>query len=77
MLVKHCQKLKKMKSPVPLGGHLPLSLKGVLNYIPDSLEELMKFPGIGIKTAKLIAHVLYAKPFIAVDTHIHRVVNRL
>ncbi len=45
--------------------------------IPDSLEELMKLPGIGIKTAKLIAHVLYAKPFIAVDTHIHRVANRL
>lgn len=45
--------------------------------IPDSLDELMKFPGIGIKTAKLIAHVLYAKPFIAVDTHIHRVANRL
>jgi endonuclease III len=45
--------------------------------IPDTLEELMKLPGIGIKTAKLIAHVLYAKPFIAVDTHIHRVANRL
>lgn len=45
--------------------------------IPDSLEELMMLPGIGIKTAKLIAHVLYAKPFIAVDTHIHRVANRL
>jgi len=45
--------------------------------IPDNLEELMKFPGIGIKTAKLVAHVLYDKPFIAVDTHIHRVSNRL
>ena len=37
----------------------------------------MKFPGIGIKTAKLIAHILYNKPYIAVDTHIHRVANRL
>lgn len=45
--------------------------------IPDTLEELMKLPGIGVKTAKLIAHVLYDKPFIAVDTHIHRVSNRL
>ena len=45
--------------------------------IPDNLEELMKFPGIGIKTAKLVAHVIYDKPFIAVDTHIHRVSNRL
>lgn len=47
------------------------------NWIPDSLEELMKFPGVWIKTAKLVAHVLYDKPFIAVDTHIHRVSNRL
>lgn len=45
--------------------------------IPDTLEALMQLPGIGIKTAKLIAHVLYNKPFIAVDTHIHRVANRL
>jgi len=45
--------------------------------IPDTLEELMKLPWIGIKTAKLIAHVLYDQPFIAVDTHIHRVSNRL
>ena len=47
------------------------------NGIPDTLEELVKFPGIGIKTAKLIAHILYDKPYIAVDTHIHRVANRL
>lgn len=47
------------------------------DWIPDTVEELMKFPGIGIKTAKLVAHVLYDKPFIAVDTHIHRVSNRL
>jgi len=45
--------------------------------IPDTLEELMKLPWVWIKTAKLIAHVLYDKPFIAVDTHIHRVSNRL
>ncbi|MFA7298294.1 MAG: endonuclease III [Candidatus Absconditabacterales bacterium] len=45
--------------------------------IPSELEELMKLPGVGIKTAKVIAHVLYDKPFIAVDTHIHRVSNRL
>ena len=45
--------------------------------IPDTLEALMKLPGIGVKTGKLIAHVLYDKPYIAVDTHIHRVSNRL
>ncbi len=45
--------------------------------IPSDLDTLMKLPGVGIKTAKVIAHVLYDKPFIAVDTHIHRVSNRL
>jgi len=45
--------------------------------IPSELDELLKLPWVGIKTAKLIAHVLYDKPFIAVDTHIHRVSNRL
>ena len=47
------------------------------DWIPDTLEALMKLPGIGVKTGKLIAHVLYDKPFIAVDTHIQRVSNRL
>ena len=45
--------------------------------IPSDLETLLTLPWVGIKTAKLIAHVLYDKPFIAVDTHIHRVSNRL
>jgi endonuclease III len=45
--------------------------------IPSNLDKLMELPGVGVKTGKLIAHVLYDKPFIAVDTHIHRVSNRL
>lgn len=45
--------------------------------IPSELDDLLKLPWVGIKTAKLVAHVLYDKPFIAVDTHIHRVSNRL
>ncbi len=51
--------------------------EGKKYLIPDTLQELQKFPWIWIKTAKLIAHVLFDKPFIAVDTHIHRVSNRL
>lgn len=47
------------------------------DWIPDTLEELVKLPWVGVKTGKLIAHVLYDKLFIAVDTHIHRVSNRL
>ena len=45
--------------------------------IPDNLLEIQKLPGVGIKTAKVILHVLYDMPLIAVDTHVHRVCNRL
>ena len=45
--------------------------------IPKTEAELMKLPGVGEKTAKVVLHVLYKKPVIAVDTHVHRVCNRL
>lgn len=47
------------------------------NHIPDTKEELLKLPGIGQKCANLMMNYKYQKPVIAVDTHIHRVVNRL
>lgn len=37
----------------------------------------MTLPGIGEKTAKVIAHVLYGASVIPVDTHVHRIANRL
>lgn len=45
--------------------------------IPDDLVLIQTFPGIGIKTAKVILAVLYDRPYVWVDTHIHRVMNRL
>lgn len=45
--------------------------------IPDDLVLMQSFPGIGIKTAKVILAVLYDRPYVGVDTHIHRVMNRL
>lgn len=45
--------------------------------IPDDLALIQTFPGIGIKTAKVILAVLYDRPYVGVDTHIHRVMNRL
>lgn len=45
--------------------------------IPHDLIQIQKLPGVGIKTAKVILHVLYDMPLIAVDTHVHRVCNRL
>lgn len=46
-------------------------------WIPDTIEEIVKFPGVGIKTAKVVLYILYGKRFVAVDTHVHRVMNRL
>ncbi len=46
-------------------------------YIPSDRKECKKLPGIGEKTAKVVLHVLYDIPLIAVDTHVHRVSNRL
>lgn len=45
--------------------------------IPNDLKLLQTFPGIGIKTAKVTLSVLYDMPYIGVDTHIHRVLNRI
>lgn len=43
---------------------------------PD-LEKLQKLPWVWIKTAKVISYVLFGSKVIAVDTHVHRVSNRL
>ncbi len=48
------------------------------NYkIPNNLWELIKLHWVGEKTAKVILHVLYNTNDIAVDTHVHRVCNRI
>ncbi len=45
--------------------------------VPDDVKELMKLPGVGRKTANVIASVIYHKPALAVDTHVFRVSNRI
>lgn len=45
--------------------------------VPSSIEELQKMPGVGRKTANVIASVIHHAPAIAVDTHVFRVANRL
>jgi len=44
--------------------------------VPDELDELLKFEGVGRKTANLVITLGYAKPGICVDTHVHRICNR-
>lgn len=43
---------------------------------PDTIEELLKFKGVGRKTANLVVSLGYGKPGICVDTHVHRICNR-
>lgn len=45
--------------------------------IPETPEQLQKLPGVGRKTANVIASVIYNKPVIAVDTHVFRVSRRI
>jgi endonuclease-3 len=45
--------------------------------VPDDVTNLQKLPGVGRKTANVIASVIYQKPVMAVDTHVFRVANRI
>jgi endonuclease-3 len=44
--------------------------------VPDEIDELLKLPGVGRKTANLVVTLGYDKPGICVDTHVHRISNR-
>ena len=44
--------------------------------VPDDINELLKFKGVGRKTANLVVTLGYHKPGICVDTHVHRISNR-
>lgn len=45
--------------------------------VPDSMEELIKIPGVGRKTANVILSVVFNRAAMAVDTHVFRVSNRI
>jgi len=45
--------------------------------VPDDVEKLQKLPGVGRKTANVIASVVFNKPALAVDTHVFRVAARI
>lgn len=59
---------------------IQLSKEIVENYdgkVPDEIEELCKFKGVGRKTANLVLAKGFDKPAICVDVHMHRIFNRL
>lgn len=45
--------------------------------VPDNLDELLKMPGVGRKTANCVLVYAFEKPAIPVDVHVHRISNRL
>jgi endonuclease-3 len=47
------------------------------SQIPASIDELQKLPGVGRKTANVIASVIFNQPAMAVDTHVFRVSHRI
>ncbi len=56
---------------------LPLKLKEEFhNKVPEEIDDLVKLPGVGRKTANLVRAIAFKKPAICVDVHVHRITNR-
>ena len=64
----------KAKHLIGMASKLVSDFGGMVPSEPDQLETL---PGVGRKTANVIASVIYDKPVIAVDTHVFRVSRRI
>lgn len=64
----------KAKDIVNMCKMLKDEYKGI---VPDSIEELVKLPGVGRKTANLVVGDIYKKPAVVVDTHCMRITKRL
>lgn len=60
-----------------LVGMAQMLVKDFNSIVPSEIEELVKLPGVGRKTANVVASVIFNKPAMAVDTHVFRVSNRL
>jgi endonuclease III len=58
-------------------GMARMLIKDFNGTVPDDVETLQKLPGVGRKTANVIASVVYNKPALAVDTHVFRVSARI
>ena len=64
----------KSKNLLGMAKMLTNDFEGV---VPDDVNELQKLPGVGRKTANVIASVVFNKPALAVDTHVFRVAARI
>lgn len=64
----------KAKQIIELSRQIDEELDG---KVPDTIEELVEFNGVGRKTANLVLSQGFNKPAICVDVHVHRIFNRL
>ena len=64
----------KAKQIIELSKIIDEELNG---QVPDKIEDLIKFKGVGRKTANLVLSLGFNKPAICVDVHVHRIFNRL
>src|SRR5205814_10047433 len=73
--------IRSISYPNNKAKHLSGMAKMLVNEfggkVPEATEDLVKLPGVGRKTANVIASVVYNRPAMAVDTHVFRVSARL
>ena len=60
-----------------LVGMAKMLIENFGGEVPDTLEDLIKLPGVGRKTANVIQSVVFGKAAMAVDTHVFRVSHRI
>jgi endonuclease-3 len=74
-LIKSCSyPNNKTRNLIGMAKTLISEFEGV---VPSEIEDLQKLPGVGRKTANVIASVYFNKPAMAVDTHVFRVADRI
>lgn len=74
-LIKSCSyPNNKTKHLIGMAKKLTEEFNGV---VPSEISELQKLPGVGRKTANVVASVVFEKPAMAVDTHVFRVAARI
>ncbi|MCB0402106.1 MAG: endonuclease III [Flavobacteriales bacterium] len=73
--------IKSISYPNNKAKHLVGMAKMLVNdfnsVVPPDIKDLQKMPGVGRKTANVVASVIYNKPAMAVDTHVFRVADRI
>jgi endonuclease-3 len=74
-LIKSCSyPNNKAKNLIGMASTLIRDFQGI---VPSDVDELQKLPGVGRKTANVVASVVFKKPAMAVDTHVFRVSARI